>query len=96
MQLLAHIPTFDVDAAAAVAADHFGIRARAQALPSERDQNFLLTTKSGEKFVLKIANALESRAFLEAQNSASQTSRAARFVLSEATTGDVRRRDRRL
>ena len=69
MQLLAHTPTFDVDTAAAVAGDHFGIRARAQALPSERDQNFLLTNQTGEKFVLKIANALESRAFLEAQNS---------------------------
>lgn len=69
MQLLAHTPTFDVNTAAAVAADHFGIRARAQVLPSERDQNFLLTNRAGEKFVLKIANALESRSFLEAQNS---------------------------
>src|SRR6185503_14130310 len=69
MQLLEHTPRFDVGAAAAIAAEHFGIRARAQALPSERDQNFLLTNQVGEKFVLKIANALESRAFLEAQNS---------------------------
>lgn len=69
MQLLAHTPTFDVDTATTVAADHFDIRARAQLLPSERDQNFLLTNEAGEKFVLKIANALESRAFLEAQNS---------------------------
>ena len=68
MQLLAHTPAFDVSTAATVAADHFGIRARAQVLPSERDQNFLLTNQEGEKFVLKIANALESRAFLEAQN----------------------------
>jgi len=69
MQLLEHTPDFDVDTAAAIAAEHFGIRARAQALPSERDQNFLLTNQAGEKFVLKIANALESRTFLEAQNS---------------------------
>ena len=69
MQLLEYTPAFDVDAAAAIAGEHFGIRARAQALPSERDQNFLLTNHAGEKFVLKIANALESRAFLEAQNS---------------------------
>jgi Ser/Thr protein kinase RdoA (MazF antagonist) len=68
MQLLEHTPRFDVETAAAIAAEHFGIRARAQALPSERDQNFLLTNQAGEKFVLKIANALESRAFLEAQN----------------------------
>lgn len=68
MQLLEHTPAFDVDAAAAIAAEHFGLRARAQALPSERDQNFLLTNQDGEKFVLKVANALESRTFLEAQN----------------------------
>ena len=69
MQLLEHTPVFDVDTAAAIAGEHFGIRARAYALPSERDQNFLLTNQGGEKFVLKIANALESRTFLEAQNS---------------------------
>src|ERR1044072_8040724 len=69
MQLLEHTPAFDVDTAAAIAGEHFGIRARAQALPSERDQNFLLTNEAGKKFVLKIANALESREFLEAQNS---------------------------
>ena len=69
MQLLEYTPAFDVHAAAAIAGEHFGIRARAQALPSERDQNFLLTNQAGEKFVLKIANALESREFLEAQNS---------------------------
>jgi Ser/Thr protein kinase RdoA (MazF antagonist) len=40
----------------------------ARELPSERDQNLLLTDESGEKFVLKIANALESRPLLEAQN----------------------------
>ena len=68
MQLLEHTPAFDVDTAAAIAGEHFGLRAAAQALPSERDQNFLLTNEAGEKFVLKIANALESRAFLEAQN----------------------------
>ena len=37
-------------------------------MPSERDQNFLITNSAGEKFVLKIANALEEPSFLEAQN----------------------------
>ncbi len=46
------------------------MRASARQLPSERDQNFLVSNASGEKFVLKIGNALEERAFLEAQNSA--------------------------
>jgi Ser/Thr protein kinase RdoA (MazF antagonist) len=39
-------------------------------LPSERDQNFLLETRAGQRFVLKIANATESPALLEAQNAA--------------------------
>jgi len=69
MHLLEYMPLFDAESAAAIADEHFGIRASAHQLPSERDQNFLLTASSGEKFVLKIANALEEPAFLEAQNS---------------------------
>src|SRR5689334_10463291 len=68
MHLLENTPRFDVEAAVKIADEFFGIQGRAQSLPSERDQNFLLTDRAGEKFVLKIANALESRAFLEAQN----------------------------
>jgi len=67
-QLLKHAPDFNTASAEAAAEELFGIRGHAQSLPSERDQNFLLTDGAGEKFVLKIANALESRAFLEAQN----------------------------
>lgn len=37
-------------------------------MASERDQNFLITNSAGEKFVLKIANALEEPAFVDAQN----------------------------
>lgn len=68
MQLLVHTPAFHVDTARELAEEIFGVTAIARALPSERDQNFLLTNARGEKFVLKIANALESRALLEAQN----------------------------
>ena len=67
-QLLKHAPDFNVASAEAIAEERFGIRGHAQSLPSERDQNFLLTDSAGEKFVLKIANALESREFLEAEN----------------------------
>jgi len=63
------VPEFDIEATETIAQDLFGMRTSAQQLPSERDQNFLLTDASGEKFVLKIANAREERAFLEAQNS---------------------------
>jgi Ser/Thr protein kinase RdoA (MazF antagonist) len=68
MHLLVHTPAFDVASACEIADELFGISATARVLPSERDQNFLLTTNAGEKFVLKIANALESRELLEAQN----------------------------
>ncbi len=68
MQLLLNTPAFDLDSARAIAEERFGLRASARELPSERDQNFLLTGESGKKFVLKIANALESRQLLEAQN----------------------------
>jgi len=67
-QLLKHVPDFNVASAEAIADELFGIRGHTQLLPSERDQNFLLTDRAGEKFVLKIANRLESRAFLEAEN----------------------------
>jgi Ser/Thr protein kinase RdoA (MazF antagonist) len=68
MQLLLNTPAFDVESVIAIARERFGLRVSARELPSERDQNFLLTDESGGKFVLKIANALESRALLEAQN----------------------------
>lgn len=58
----------DRNFAQAIAEKYFGIQASAHELPSERDRNFLLTAVSGEKFVLKIANAREKREVLEAQN----------------------------
>ena len=70
MRLLENTPRFKIEAAAKIAAESFGIQATARPLPSERDQNFLLTNSADEKFVLKIANALETREFLEAQNAA--------------------------
>jgi 4-aminobutyrate aminotransferase-like enzyme/Ser/Thr protein kinase RdoA (MazF antagonist) len=68
MTSLAHAPRFSLDDAAALALAHFGLRARAEALPSERDQNFRLVAADGARFVLKIANAAESRAVLDAEN----------------------------
>ena len=70
MSLLQHAPAFDAAGAAALARELYGLDAAASPLASERDQNFLLTTRSGGRFTLKIANALEERALLEAQNAA--------------------------
>ena len=57
MSLLDHAPTFSAQDAIRLAWDLYGIRGAATPLPSERDQNFLLETESGEHYVLKIANA---------------------------------------
>jgi len=68
MSIVEHAPTFDFESARKIAKDQFGIEATVGSLPSERDQNFLLQTADGERFVLKLANATEERAMLEAQN----------------------------
>jgi len=45
----------------------FGLAARATPLPSERDQNFLIATAPGPRYVLKVSNPAESRSLLEAE-----------------------------
>ncbi|MGE0126473.1 MAG: aminotransferase class III-fold pyridoxal phosphate-dependent enzyme [Blastocatellales bacterium] len=70
MSLLKHSPSFSLEAATELAREIYGVRAQVSPLPSERDQNFLLRDQSGDKFVLKISNALEDRAMLEAQRQA--------------------------
>jgi 4-aminobutyrate aminotransferase-like enzyme/Ser/Thr protein kinase RdoA (MazF antagonist)/murein DD-endopeptidase MepM/ murein hydrolase activator NlpD len=67
-----HAPQFDAASAEALAAREFHIIGRAEALPSERDQNFRIATDGSEAFVLKIANATEPRDILEFQNAALQ------------------------
>lgn len=88
---LRSVDRVDVILAQAIAEKYFGIQATAAELPSERDQNFLLETRAGEKFVLKIANAFEDRAVLEVQNAmmthlATRVSFCPRVV--PATTGE--------
>ena len=65
---LTSVESVDRIFAQAIAEKYFGIQASTRELPSERDRNFLLETRSGEKFVLKIANVSEKREVLEAQN----------------------------
>ena len=68
--MLDQSPRFDADAAERVARERFGLAGRATALPSERDQNFLIAGADGGRIVLKIANAAEDRAMLAAQQQA--------------------------
>ena len=65
-----HAPRFTCAEAEIAARLEFGVVAAAEPLPSERDQNFRLTTGDGRQFVLKIANATEPREILEFQNAA--------------------------
>jgi Ser/Thr protein kinase RdoA (MazF antagonist) len=76
MSFLQQAPQLSVAEAERLARDIYGLAASASPLPSERDQNFLLESTAGTgglgtgRFVLKIANATEDRAMLEAQNAA--------------------------
>lgn len=70
MTLLQHAPRFEPAEALRLARDLYAIEGTPSPLPSERDQNFALTTPSGQRYVLKIANATERIELLEAQNAA--------------------------
>jgi Ser/Thr protein kinase RdoA (MazF antagonist) len=67
---LESIPSFTGTEALAVAEREFGIVGKFSALPSERDQNFLITDACGGKFVLKIANLNDAPDLLDFQNQA--------------------------
>ncbi len=65
--MLEHTPRFDLRDAERIALEYFDIDGAASELTSERDQNFCIEGLDGTRFVLKIANAREDRAMLEAQ-----------------------------
>lgn len=88
------IPHFSASEAQSLAVGLFGVSATAQPLPSERDQNFLLEPSSGPQFVLKIANADQENAILDAQNAAlthlaSQAPELHCPRIHQATTGEL-------
>src|SRR6476660_5525313 len=68
MSLLDHIPAFSLEDAIHFAQKFYTLQVKAEPLPSERDQNFLIQADNGDQFVLKIANATEEFTMLEAQN----------------------------
>jgi 4-aminobutyrate aminotransferase-like enzyme/Ser/Thr protein kinase RdoA (MazF antagonist) len=66
-------PVLDEADAAAIAADHFGLQARARSLGSQQDANFLLTALDGDDAVvgvLKVSNAVFGVEDTAAQNAA--------------------------
>ncbi|HET7375430.1 MAG TPA: phosphotransferase, partial [Anaerolineae bacterium] len=68
MSLLNHAPHLTANQAGFFVRELYGLQAVATPMPSERDQNFLMMTQLSEKFVFKVANALEDKSLLEAQN----------------------------
>jgi 4-aminobutyrate aminotransferase-like enzyme/Ser/Thr protein kinase RdoA (MazF antagonist) len=67
-----HPPCFEVARVEALVGERLGHPVTASALPSERDQNFLLTVSGEPRLVVKIAAAGEDRAFLVAEQRAMQ------------------------
>ncbi len=68
--IVQHAPKFTEDDAIRIAKKVFDLDGTAELLPSERDQNFRLTTAADTSFVLKIANSTESKTVLDFQNQA--------------------------
>ena len=60
-------PNLGADEVVSIARTYFDLKVVPKQLPSYQDQNFLLETEQGKKYVLKIANADESCELLEAQ-----------------------------
>jgi len=65
---VAAAPQFNEIDAERLARDLYGRSLHAEPLPSERDQNFLLSDATGARFVLKIANRDEALEVLDLQN----------------------------
>jgi 4-aminobutyrate aminotransferase-like enzyme/Ser/Thr protein kinase RdoA (MazF antagonist) len=63
-------PRFSDADAAGIAERLFGVASSATELPSERDQNFCLDSRTGARFVLKIASAADAIEILDLQNKA--------------------------
>ena len=61
-------PRLSTTEAEIIVRDVFALNVRATPLPSERDQNFAVSTQAGQNFVLKIAKCDEPRATLDFQN----------------------------
>ncbi|MCG6910586.1 MAG: aminotransferase class III-fold pyridoxal phosphate-dependent enzyme [Deltaproteobacteria bacterium] len=72
LSIVQHAPNFSAQDARKLAAERYGIAGACRELPSERDQNFSVTTGDGKAFVLKIANAVEAYDRLDFQNQVMQ------------------------
>jgi 4-aminobutyrate aminotransferase-like enzyme/Ser/Thr protein kinase RdoA (MazF antagonist) len=60
-------PAHSVDEVRPFAKQLYGVEGRFRALPSERDQNFLIENDDGDRFIFKVANISESEAVIDFQ-----------------------------
>ena len=67
MSMLLQTPRVTCWEAERLLRERYGIEAAVDPLPSDRDQNFRVSVEGTARYVLKIANGLETRAVLEAQ-----------------------------
>ena len=63
-------PDFSVEHASELLRQQYGLQGSLEPQDSERDQNFLLRTKAGDRYVLKIANSAELESITDFQISA--------------------------
>src|SRR5262245_42192602 len=70
MSVIMERPHFSEEEAETLARTLYDLTVSAHALPSERDQNFLLKREGQAAFVLKLANGTEQREILDLQNQA--------------------------
>ena len=60
-------PIFTIEQVKNIANQLYGLTDKLFPLASERDQNFRITTKAGDQFVIKIANSAEDPAIIDMQ-----------------------------
>jgi 4-aminobutyrate aminotransferase-like enzyme/Ser/Thr protein kinase RdoA (MazF antagonist) len=60
-------PSFTVEQVADYVNKQYGLTGKLSSLDSERDQNFRIETKEGDRFVIKIANSAEAPAIIDMQ-----------------------------
>lgn len=69
MSIIEHAPTISFDQARLLIEGHYDLVIQSiRSLPSERDQNFQITTADDKNYVLKVSNGLEDRSFLDGQD----------------------------
>lgn len=60
-------PNFSIEDIKKIAKKLYGLTGTISLLGSERDQNFQISTPTGERFVIKIANSSEDQAIIDMQ-----------------------------